>query len=208
MLAEGLPAEWLGEQRARPTGTPVVLWVGRFLARKAPALAVEAFAELRRRMPARLVMAGDGPLLEQTRSLVDRLGLAQDVELLGRVPWTEINELYDSATAFLFTSLRDSSGSQFLEALGRGLPAVALNHHGIGDADVGAAAIKVDLPAEPAELPALLGEALHDVLTDDAWSERSAGAVDWAAQHTWPAKAARATTIYADVLGAHSPSAA
>jgi glycosyltransferase involved in cell wall biosynthesis len=208
MLAEGLPPEWLVESRTRPSGTPVVLWVGRFLARKAPALAVEAFAELRRRTPARLVMAGDGPLLEETRSLVRRLGLDEDVEMLGRVPWTEINGLYDAATAFLFTSLRDSSGSQFLEALGRGVPAVALNHHGIGDADVGAAAVKVELPADPRDLPVLLGNALHDVVTGDAWAERSAAGVAWAAQHTWPAKAAQATRIYSEVLGTGRPASA
>jgi glycosyltransferase involved in cell wall biosynthesis len=202
MLAEGLPPEWLAGRRTRPTGTPMVLWVGRFLARKAPALALEAFAELRRRTPARLVMAGDGPLLEDTRSRVQSLGLDEDVELVGRVPWTRINSLYDSATAFLFTSLRDSSGSQFLEALGRGVPAVALDHHGIGDADVGEAAIKVELPADPRELPVLLGDALYDVVTGDAWDARSAAGVAWAAQHTWPAKAAQATRIYSDLLSA------
>ena len=31
MLAEGLPTEWLVDPRPRPTGIPVVLWVGRLL---------------------------------------------------------------------------------------------------------------------------------------------------------------------------------
>ncbi len=153
MLAEGLPQEWIVADRKRPTGTPVVLWVGRLLPRKAPMLALETFAELRRTTHARLVVAGDGPLLPQLREMVQRLGLEEDVELLGRVPWPDMTSLYDAATAFLFTSLRDSSGSQFLEALGRGLPAVALDHHGIGDAAVGSAAVKVPLPAEPRQLP-------------------------------------------------------
>ena len=73
-LAEGLPSSWLGEPRQRPTGVPTVLWVGRMLLRKAPVLALEAFAELRRTMSARLVMAGDGPLLEEVRTTVRRLG--------------------------------------------------------------------------------------------------------------------------------------
>ena len=199
MLAEGLPVSWVGEPRERPDGIPTVLWVGRFLPRKAPTLAVQAFAELRRRTPARMLMAGDGPLLHETRSLVGKLGLADDVELLGRVPWNDITRLYDSATVFLFSSLRDSSGSQFLEAMGRGLPAVALNHHGVGETDVGRAAEKVDLPTDPALLPRLVGEALHEVVTDDRWADRSAAAVAWAAQHTWPAKAATATRLYADL---------
>jgi glycosyltransferase involved in cell wall biosynthesis len=170
------------------------------LPRKAPTLAVQAFAELRRAIPARLVMAGGGPLLEQVRSEVNRLGLARDVDLLGQVPWTGIRSLYDAASVFLFTSLRDSSGSQFLEALSRGLPAVALDHHGIGDLQVGSAAVKVALPPRPQELPARLAEALRTVLSDPDWESRSRTGLQWAAGHVWSAKAAAATRIYQDVL--------
>jgi glycosyltransferase involved in cell wall biosynthesis len=201
MLAEGLPEGWVGAPHHRPDGTPVVLWVGRLLPRKAPLLALEAFAALRRTMRARLVVAGDGPLLDRVREGVSDLGLGPgDVELLGRVPWTEMPELYDSASASLFTSMRDSSGSQFLEALGRGLPAVALNHHGIGDLDVGSAAVKVDLPRRPRDLPGLVASALREVLLDPGWEKRSTDAVRWAAGHSWPAKAAAASAVYHDVV--------
>ena len=200
MLAEGLPRDWLVEARSRPAGIPVVLWVGRFLPRKAPTLAVQAFAELRRDMRARLIMAGDGPLLGRVREMVERLDLREDVQLLGRVPWNDLKSLYDSASAFLFTSLRDSSGSQFLEALSRGLPAVALDHHGIGDVNVGSAAVKVALSQRPDELPARLGSALHTVLCDHEWESRSVACVNWAAGHTWPTKAAAATQIYQEIV--------
>lgn len=200
MLAEGLPGDWLAEMRPRPAGVPVVLWVGRLLPRKAPALALQAFAELRRSMPARLVMAGDGPLHGQVRSIVEQLGLVDDVQLLGRVPWEEIKGLYDSASAFLFTSLRDSSGSQFLESLARGLPAVVLDHHGVGEAQVGVAAIKVALTQRPGELPGRLAAALQAILRDPNWESRSFAGVNWAASHTWPAKAAAASQIYREIV--------
>lgn len=200
MLAEGLPPEWIAAPRSQPAGTPVVLWLGRLLARKAPTLAVQAFAELRRRMPARLIMAGDGPLREQVRREVARCGVADDVQLPGQVPWKEIGRLYGSASVFLFTSLRDSSGSQFLEALGKGLPAVALDHHGIGDLDVGAAAIKVALPAQPRDLPGRLASAMQTVLCDGQWSQRSAAGINWAGEWVWPAKAATAAQIYKEVV--------
>lgn len=199
MLAEGIPADWVVERRSRPSGVPIVLWVGRLLPRKAPVLALQAFAELRRTMTARLVVVGDGPLLSAMQSAVSDLGI-EDVELLGRVPWTEMRRLYDSASVFLFTSLRDSSGSQFLEALAQGVPAVALDHHGIGDLDVGGAAIKVPLPRDPDRLPADLAAALDRVLRDPRWEERSADATRWASGHTWPAKAAAATAVYEDIV--------
>ena len=78
-------------------------------------------------MPARLVMVGDGPLRGQVRAMVKQLGLTEDVELLGHVTWDEVRRLYESASVLLFTSLRESFGAPFLEALGKGLPAVALD---------------------------------------------------------------------------------
>jgi glycosyltransferase involved in cell wall biosynthesis len=204
MLPDGLPYDWVVAARRRPAGVPVVLWVGGLIPIKAPLLAVQAFAELRRVMPARLLIVGDGPLRGQLHTAVERRGLAGDVDLLGRVTWDDVRRMYDSASVFLFTSLRDSFGAQFLEALGRGLPAVALDHHGIADVDVGPAAVKVALARRPRDLPGRLASALQTVLGHDEWELRSAAAVDWAAGHVWPAKAAAATQIYREVLRARA----
>jgi glycosyltransferase involved in cell wall biosynthesis len=201
MMADSLPREWLADARPRPKGTPVVLWVGRLRPHKAPVLAVEAFAELRRAMPARLVIAGDGALRGQVLATAQRLGVAQDVELLGQVSWDEIRSLYDSASVFLFTSLRETFGAPFLEALGRGLPAVAVDLHGIADVDAGAAALKVPLTPRPRDLPGRLASALQTVLCDDEWELRSTAAVKWAAERTWPEKAVAATQIYRQITG-------
>jgi glycosyltransferase involved in cell wall biosynthesis len=169
------------------------------LPRKAPALAVRAFAELRRMIPARLVMAGDGPLFGQVRGLVEQLGIADSADLPGRVPWNDLLGMYDEASAFLFCSLRESFGSQFLEALGRGLPAVGLSLHGVGNAETGIAAVKVPVEPRPEEMPAQLGKALHTLLTGEDWEDRSAEAVRWAAGNTWAAKAETATRIYEEI---------
>jgi glycosyltransferase involved in cell wall biosynthesis len=199
MLAEGLPQEWLSGRRQRPAGVPVVLWVGRMLPRKAPVLAVQAFAELRKTMPARLVMAGDGPLLPQVQATVEKLGLAADVDLLGRVPWTKLAQYYSESSLFLFCSLRDSSSAQFLEAMGKGLPATLLDLHGMADVKVGIAAEKVPLSRKPDELPGRLAAGMRTMLTADDWEARSAAAIEWASEHTFPSKAAAASRIYQEV---------
>jgi glycosyltransferase involved in cell wall biosynthesis len=201
MMADALPSDWVVESRSQPAGTPVVLWVGRMLRRKAPTLAIEAFAELRRMMPARMIVAGDGPVAPQVRAAVERLGLSDDVELLGQIPWDQLRALYESASVFLFTSLRESFGGQFLEALGKGLPGVAIDLHGIADAQVGEAAIKVALPDRPAELPGRMAAAMQTILTDNEWEHRSTAAVKWAAEQTWPARAAAVTQIYREITG-------
>jgi glycosyltransferase involved in cell wall biosynthesis len=199
MLADGLVPSWIGAAHAQPTGTPVVLFIGRLIPRKAPTLAVEAFAELRRKIPARLVIAGDGPLRGKVLETIERLGVTDDVELLGAIPFGDVKSVYDSASVLLFPSLRESFGAPFLEALGRGLPAVALNHQGIADADVGRAAMKVDVPSEPQDLPGRLASAMHTVLTDGEWQSRSAAGIKWASDWVWPVKAAAATEIYREI---------
>ena len=200
MLSYGLSDDWLASARPRPTGTPLILWAGRFIARKAPVLAVQAFAELRRTVPAHLVMVGDGPLRGQVRAAVERFGLTEDVQLLGHVAWDDVKGLYDSASVLLFASLRESFGAPFLEALGRGLPAVALDLHGIADVDVGSAALKVALTPRPGDLPGHLAAALRTVLCGDDWESRSAAAVDWASQWAWPVKAAAITQLYQEIV--------
>ena len=201
MLADGLSSDWLADARPQPSSTPVVLWVGTLLPRKAPTLAVQAFAHLRRNMSARLIIAGDGPLRAQVRAAIEDLGLTEDVQMLGKVPLGDIRSLYDSASVLLFTSLRESFGAPFIEALGRGLPAVALDLAGIADADVGHAALKVVLPPRPSDLPRRLAAAVQTILCDHEWESRSAAAVKWAADWTWPVKAAVATQIYQEIAG-------
>ena len=201
MLADGLSSDWLADARPQPPGTPVVLWVGTLLPRKAPTLAVQAFAHLRRTISARLIIAGDGPLRAQVRAAIEDLGLTEDVQMLGKVPLGDIRSLYDSASVLLFTSLRESFGAPFIEALGRGLPAVALDLAGIADTDVGHAALKVVLPPRPSDLPRRLAAAVQTILCDHEWESRSAAAVKWAADWTWPVKAAAATQIYQEIAG-------
>jgi glycosyltransferase involved in cell wall biosynthesis len=204
MLADGLSSEWLADARPQPPGIPVVLWVGTLLPRKAPTLAVQAFAELRRAMSARLIIAGDGPLRAQVCATIERLGLTEDVQMLGKVPLEDVRSLYDSASVLLFTSLRESFGAPFIEALGRGLPAVALDLAGIADADVGLAALKVALPPKPDDLPRRLASAVQTTLCDREWESRSAAAIKWAADWTWAVKAAAATQIYQEIAGSRS----
>jgi glycosyltransferase involved in cell wall biosynthesis len=199
MLADGLAPSWIGAAHTQPTGTPVVLFIGRLIPRKAPTLAVEAFAKLRQKIPARMVIAGDGPLREKVLATIERLGLTDDVQLLGAIPYSDVKSVYDSASVLLFTSLRESFGAPFIEALGRGLPTVALDYSGISDADVGRAAVKVAVPPNPQDLPGRLASAMETVLCDGEWQSRSTAGIKWASDWTWPVKAAAAVEIYREI---------
>lgn len=199
MLADGVPSSWMGNAHMQPTGDPVILFVGRLIPRKAPTLAVEAFAELRKRMRARMLIAGDGPLRDDVLATAERLGVRDDVELTGLLPHEKVQSWYDSATVLLFSSLRESFGAPMLEASARGLPAVALNLHGIADAEFGEAAIKVALPDSLGDLPRRLAAALETVICDGHWQTRSSAAITFASRWLWPRKIEAAEEIYRQV---------
>ncbi len=62
---------------------PVILNVGKLQVAKAQADLIAAFRLVRDRLPARLVILGQGPLRQELESLTRRLGLEQDVAFLG-----------------------------------------------------------------------------------------------------------------------------
>jgi glycosyltransferase involved in cell wall biosynthesis len=204
-LADGVPVDLVRAAAPVParqaSGGPTVLWVGRLAAFKAPQLALQAFARLRKRVPtARLVFLGDGPLRVAMEDLASRLGVAEAVRFRGRVAWEQALQAYDEADVLLFTSLRDSSGVQTLEAWSRGLPVVHLDHQGIGDFSAPGGAVAVPL-GDPADLPDRLARALHDVLADDeARAHMAQAALRWARRHTWAAKAETAERLYLELL--------
>lgn len=123
---------------------PVFFGVGRFVDKKAPYLTLLAFKYLHDRYPqARLLLAGDGPLLEATKNLAGALGLGQAVDFPGVLAHEKVTALMQGATAFVQHSLVPASGPSqgdsegtpvaVLEAMMSGLPVIATRHAGIGE---------------------------------------------------------------------------
>jgi glycosyltransferase involved in cell wall biosynthesis len=105
-----------------------IIWVGRFIKRKNPILAVLAFQKVLEVMPnAKLQMYGNGPLKHRTQRLVEKLGLNESIKINDRIPWSDLIISYDNAKLNLFTSSRDAFGAQILEASARGVPSIVLS---------------------------------------------------------------------------------
>jgi glycosyltransferase involved in cell wall biosynthesis len=68
-----------------PGSSPVILGVGRLTPQKDFGTLIRAFAEVRRRRPARLIILGEGQDRPALEALVSELGLDQDVALPGFV---------------------------------------------------------------------------------------------------------------------------
>lgn len=124
--------------------TPVFFGVGRFVDKKAPYLTLLAFAEVVKEHPqARLILGGDGPLLETTRNLADVLGLNESVSLPGILSREEVAKQMAKCTAYVQHSIipamgpskGDSEGTPvaILEALVSGVPVISTRHAGIAE---------------------------------------------------------------------------
>lgn len=189
---DSLPA-----RRAQAPGSdPIVIWVGKLEARKDPLAALEVAEALRPMVPrARLLMIGDGWLAERVQEEVQRRSLTDTVQLTGRVRYEEMEAWYTCASAFLFTSIRDTFGVQNLEAMSYGLPIVFRASRGVSITDfAGAAAFGVPSGKGWATKAA---HALRKLLQDaNEWQTRSTAAVTAASKLTWAAKAERAVMHY------------
>ena len=115
---EPLEHEWF------KTGSPsVMLAVERLVKQKDFSNLLRAFALLRANRHVRLVILGEGELRSELESLVEELGIKDDVYM----PGFEINPLkfYKRCSAFVLSSKFEGLGDVLIEALACGCPVVA-----------------------------------------------------------------------------------
>lgn len=143
LVRYGAKTSCFSEERLIPE-KPVFFGVGRFVDKKAPYLTLLAFAEVVKEHPqARLILGGDGPLLETTRNLADVLGLNEFVSLPGILSREEVAKQMAKCTAYVQHSIipamgpsqGDSEGTPvaILEALVSGVPVISTRHAGIAE---------------------------------------------------------------------------
>ncbi len=184
---EGLAAAepehpWFGGAPGRAPGPPVVLGVGRLLPVKGFDLLIAAFARVRARRPARLVVFGEGPARGALERLVCRRGLDDCVSLPGFDP----NPFRYMSRCALFVLSSHSEGlpGALIQAMACGAPVVATDCPG-GPAEVvtdGADGLLV-----PAGDEAALAAAIERLLGDPELARRlGRRAIDSAARFSLP----------------------
>ena len=95
--------------------TLVIGHIGRFVAQKNHAFLIDIFNEVhKQRKDSILLLAGQGPLLEEMKKKVHSLNLADNVKFLGQR--SDANELYQAFDVFLLPSLYEGLGMVAIEA--------------------------------------------------------------------------------------------
>jgi glycosyltransferase involved in cell wall biosynthesis len=184
--AEVVPVE--SALRRRYDGTLELLSVGRLEAEKNPLLLAEILAALNRDAGNwRLTVCGEGPMRTELEARLRELGVAERADLRGYLPNDQgLVELYRSSHAFLHVSWTEGLPQVLLEAFASGLPVVATDVGGVGEA-VGPAAALVP-PGDPDRAVA----ALVRIAGDPPLRERLVRAGnEYAQRHTAEAESAR-----------------
>lgn len=107
---------------------PVALFVGRVAFEKNIDFLLRMTVKLRTYQPdVLLVVAGEGPALDDMRKLSRELGLQHNVRFIGYLDRnSELNGCYSAADVFVFASKTETQGLVLLEAMAQGTPVVAL----------------------------------------------------------------------------------
>ncbi|MCX6355562.1 MAG: glycosyltransferase family 4 protein [Candidatus Aureabacteria bacterium] len=111
-----------------PDNKFIVSFMGRFWEEKAPDIFVEVIYRLRNDDELFFVMAGDGPLLDETRSKVMHMGLEDRVLLPGIV---DAKQLLQHTNVLVLPSRIDGRPNAVLEALAMGVPVIASDIGGL-----------------------------------------------------------------------------
>lgn len=116
--------------QARPTDYLEILWVGTLRPPKGLNLALDILAHLGHRIRWRLRILGDGPVKARIPAWIQERGIADRVEFVGRVPYTDLRRYYAESHSLLFSSFRDNGGNQLLESMALGCVPIALDQGG------------------------------------------------------------------------------
>ncbi len=119
------------EQRAEwaPNGEPIVMHLSNFRPVKRVTDVVEIFALIREKMPAKLVLIGDGPDRGAAEWTARQRGIADDVIFLGKQD--EVYKKLGVADLFLLPSDSESFGLAALEAMACEVPVIATRVGGL-----------------------------------------------------------------------------
>ncbi len=106
-----------------PGEPPVILGVGRLVYQKDFVTLIKAFALIKKRMPARLMILGEGIERANLEKLLEELNLENEVSLPGFVenPYTYMAK----ASVFVLSSIYEGFGNVVAEAMAVGTPVVS-----------------------------------------------------------------------------------
>ena len=178
-------------------GRKLLLAVGRMGQEKNVDFLLEVVKRLQTKLPGTtLLVAGNGPYMEQFRRNIESRGLSGLVLPLGYVKRSELKHLYALADVFTFASVTETQGLVTIEAMMCRTPVVAIGKMGtleVMGGDNGGFMVGEDV--------AEFTQRVHQLLTDPVlYQQKSQEAWDFSQNWTSARMAARLETLYRSLV--------
>jgi N-acetyl-alpha-D-glucosaminyl L-malate synthase BshA len=122
---------------------------------------VRIFAKILEKIPAKLLLAGDGPERVEVEQLCRELNLKDDVRFLGKLDAVE--EILSVSDLFILPSETESFGLAALEAMACKLPVISSNAGGIPELNIDGVTGYLD---EVGDIDGMAAHAIH-ILEDE-----------------------------------------
>jgi N-acetyl-alpha-D-glucosaminyl L-malate synthase BshA len=112
-----------------PQGEKILLHASNFRKIKRVEDVVRTFAEVRRVLPAKLLMVGDGPERHMAESMCRETGYCDDIRFVGKQE--QMEDIMVISDLFLLPSEYESFGLSALEAMAAGVPVISSDAGGL-----------------------------------------------------------------------------
>ncbi len=150
------------KQMLAPHGERILVHVSNFRAVKRVADVIHIFEQVKKQVPSKLLMIGDGPDRQSAEELARTLGLYNDIRFLGKQE--QISEILSITDLFLLPSATESFGLSALEAMACSVPVISTNAGGLPEINIDG---KTGYLSDVGNVDAMAQHAIH-ILTDDA----------------------------------------
>ena len=117
-----------------PNNEKILVHISNFRKVKRVEDVVECFSKVKKSIPAKLLLIGDGPERLKVEQMCRQLGTCSDISFLGKQDAVE--ELLSIADLFLLPSAKESFGLAALEAMACGVPVISTNVGGLPEVNI------------------------------------------------------------------------
>jgi L-malate glycosyltransferase len=156
-----------------PNGEKILMHISNFRPVKRVEDVVRVFDRVRKKIPAKLLLVGDGPERQKIENLCRELGTCNDIFFIGKIKSTE--QALAMADLFLLTSASESFGLSALEAMASGVPVISTNTGGSPEVNVHG---KTGFMANVGDVDAMANYAIQILENENSLQQFRKGAIE------------------------------
>jgi N-acetyl-alpha-D-glucosaminyl L-malate synthase BshA len=150
------------KQMLAPGGERILVHVSNFRSVKRVPDVIRIFEKVKREIPSKLLMIGDGPERLNVEELARSLDIYDDVRFLGKQE--QISEILSITDLFLLPSQTESFGLSALEAMACSVPVISTNAGGLPEINING---KTGYLSNVGDVDAMAANAIHILRDND-----------------------------------------